>query len=341
MVTKKTRPTIRQVAERAGVSHQTVSRFLRDDGGLKPATHERVLAAVQELGYRPDLLARSMRTGRSGILAIVLPGFGQDGRPVPVTTLRGAFEVAQGAGYRVEVVFEEGPGGDLAARATELLDSGMVEGVLALTTIDEGALSSDLVGAGPFVLAAAYDEQLRAAGQSSQDLVTMVQIVDRLVDWGHRHFLHVAGPAGWISADQRRHGYEQAIEKHAVTSHGTLIGEWDAERGMAAVAELPADSPVSAIVCANDTIAIGALRAALKRGWDVPGRLSITGWDGQRLGEYSTPSLSTVEVDRISAGRHAMRKLIAAVRGETEPQAPDIKLTKIVFRESTGPAPTA
>lgn len=324
------RPTIREVAQHAGVSHQTVSRFLRDDPTLRPETHEAVSTAVDALGYRPNLTARSMRTRRSGVVAIVLPTM-----TGPERTVAAAVEEARVCGFRVEIVIGvDESAAALSARARELLDSGQVEGVLSVAPI---AAATDRTGA--VVDTGEYDHRMRAVEAISGDVETMASLVHSLADLGHRHILHAAGPQGWRSAQARMHGYLQAIDERGLTSHGEPEGEWHPETGIKAVAGLDPDSPVTAVVAASDRIAAGVLFEAARRGWQVPDRLSVTGWDDMLLMRYATPPLSTVVVDRESAGRHAMRRLVAAIRNEPEPTPPAARLTQLALRGTTGPPP--
>lgn len=329
MTQGRRRPTIRQVAALAGVSHQTVSRYLRFEGGLRPETVERVDGAISELGYRPNLLARSMRTRRTGMLAILVPGLVGVER-----TLAAACDEARAAGYRVEVLIgmDEEPAA-LSARARELLESGQVEGVLSVSPL---AVPDGLGGA--FVQAGEYDQRLRAVDAVAADPDTIAEIVRRLAEIGHRHLLHAAGPQDWTSARRRMTGYRAAVEHLGLVSHGEPEGPWHPETGIAAVASLPDDSPVTAVVAASDHIAAGVLAASLRRGWSVPGHLSITGWDDLQLLRYATPPMSTVVVDRETSARHAMRRLVAAVRGEPDPAPPEAAPGRIEFRGTTGPA---
>ncbi|GAA4995471.1 LacI family DNA-binding transcriptional regulator [Actinopolymorpha pittospori] len=326
------RPTLRQVADLAGVSHQTVSRYFRPNSGLLPETAERVRAAVETLGYRPNLVARSMRTRRSGMLGVVLPGW-----VGPERTVAAACEEARSSGYRVEIVIglDEGPE-SLWARVEELLASGQVEGVLSVSPMDP----ADLAPAGMVVQVDEYDHRLRAVDAVAEDQETMIEIVRRLSELGHRDLLHVGGPQGWPSARLRMAGYLEACRRYGLRTHGEPSGPWHPETGRQGILALPDDTPVTAVVAASDDIGVGVLGAAHSRGWAVPGRLSVTGWDDRLLARYAAPALSTVIVDRETAGRHAMRRLIAAVEGRPEPAGPTTPLTRIEFRESTGPPMT-
>ncbi|MDN5686771.1 MAG: LacI family transcriptional regulator [Brachybacterium sp.] len=329
---EKQRPTIRQVANLAGVSHQTVSRFLRSDGGLMPETSARVRAAVEELDYRPNLIARAMRTRRTGILAIVVPGWSGAER-----TMAAAAEEARASGYRVEVVVAVGEDPtELGSRTRDLLDAGLVDGVLSFTPVPTPVA---LPLGGILVQAGEYDVSLRADDAVADDISTMERLVEDLAELGHRHLLHVAGPLNWRSARCRLTGYRQAVSRLGLISHGEPEGDWVPEHGAATMASLPDDSPVTAIVAGSDHIAMGVIRMAGERGWGVPDRLSVTGWDDLWLSRWVNPALSTVSVDRESAGRYAMQRLVAAVRDEPSPEAPRGPLTCIELRETTGHPP--
>ncbi|MFD7306919.1 LacI family DNA-binding transcriptional regulator [Promicromonospora sp. NPDC059942] len=329
------RPTIVQVARLAQVSHQTVSRYLRHNGGLKPETVRRVEAAIEELGYRPNLVARSMRTRRTGRLAVLLPA---PALLLPTRLLSAAATVAHDAGFLIEVVSVEGGAQERSDRAMDLMSSGQVEGVLSLTSLPGLSDQPATASGAAFAVVGQYDDEMRGIGELAYASV-VAEIVEHLAGIGHRHFVHIAGPDVWSSARARRQVYLEVIERLGLTSHGVVDGDWSGECGYETVRSLPDSSPVTAVIAANDPMATGAVRAALDRGWGVPERLSVVGWDDLELGRFATPSLSSVVVDREEQGRVAMERLIALIRGGPEPEAPRLPLNRLVLRESTGPAP--
>jgi LacI family repressor for deo operon, udp, cdd, tsx, nupC, and nupG len=325
------RPTIHQVAHRAGVSHQTVSRYLRNNGGLKPATVAKVQAAIQELDYRPNRLARSMRTRRTGRIAILLP---TATRLLPLRLLGAASAAAHDAGYTVDLVGLEGAAEDRAERAEELAHSGEFEGVLALASL--GAAPTLWSGA-PVVTIADYDDELRGLGALA-DGAACGEVVRYLSDLGHRSFLHLAGRQVFASARNRRQTFIDTVAELGL--RGTVIDcDWSGQSGYDAVMGLPQDTDVTAVVAANDLMAMGAVRGSLTRGWKVPADISVFGWDDEELARFGTPSLSTVAIDRERQGRDAMGRLIAAMRGSDPPPVDTSSLHTVIVRESTGPAP--
>lgn len=324
------RATIWEVAERAGVSHQTVSRYLRQDGGMRPATVEKVRAAIEELNYRPSRIARSMRTRRSGRIGILLPS--ANNKRLPIQTLMGASTAAHESGLSVEILGVP-TGADQMERLLDLTDSGDFEGVLALASF-----GNDLAGktTTPLVTVADYDDEMRGMGAVANS-AALAEVVHHLAGMGHERLLHIAGPSDFPAARNRQQTFLDTVG--ALGLQGTVTpGAWSAESGYEAVGGLPETSDVTAIVAANDAVATGAIRACLERGWAVPGHMSVFGWDNNEWSQYMSPSLSTVALDAERLGREAMQRLVATI-GQTDPPEPDpTPLHRLVIRESTGPA---
>ncbi|MFK4042647.1 LacI family DNA-binding transcriptional regulator [Nonomuraea wenchangensis] len=325
------RVTIHEVARRAGVSHQTVSRYFRHNEGLKPETRRKIDEVVQELNYRPNLVARSMRTRRTNRLAITLPA---SAHLWPMRLLGAASAAAHAEGFQLEVVSVVGDARARAERVLELAASGQVEGILSLSPLDLDPVRAPV----PVVVTGDYDDNMRGVNELA-DASPVAEIIDYLAGLGHRVFLHIAGAQTFTSARNRKRVYEQTIESRGLTSYGVAAGDWSARSGYDAVHALPDDCGVTAIVAANDHVAMGAVRAALARGWRVPGDVSVFGWDDEELGRFATPSLSTVAVDREVQGREAVARLVAEVRGEPAPEPAARSLNQVIIRESAGPPP--
>jgi DNA-binding LacI/PurR family transcriptional regulator len=324
-------PTSRDVARLAGVSQTTVSYVLTGKGSISPATREHVLKVAESIGYRPNLAARSMRTRRSGRLAVIT------GIPIEqqMRMLTGASEAANDAGYVMETHSVDGTVEERTERVLELAAGGQYEGILTFVPVLPTALSDG--GSTPPILAAtAFDEKMRSTGELA-DASLLEVFIDALFAAGHRRFVHVAGPEDFASARARRDTYLACVERLGAESLGVLGGEWTAESGRQAVLALPDDAPPVAVIAANDILAVGVLRGAGERGWSAPDDFVVTGWDNPEFGAYTMPSLTTVAVDFQTAGRHAMQLLVAALRGE-EPPRRGSALQRIVWRESTGEA---
>ena len=325
-------PTSRDVARLAGVSQATVSYALTGKGTISPATRKHVLEVAESIGYRPNLAARSMRTRRSGRLAVIT---GVAAAENQMRMLTGAGQVANDAGYVMETSSVDGTVQDRTERVLELAAGGQYEGILTLVPVHSTALSDGGTTA-PVLAAPAFDEQMHSAGELA-DAGLLAIFMEALVAAGHRRFVHIAGPEEYSSACARRDTYLACVERLGVESLGVLGGAWSAETARQATLTLPDDAPPIAVIAANDLLAVGVLRAAAERGWSAPDDLVVTGWDNSAFGAYTMPSLTTVDLDFRAAGRHAMELLVAALRGE-EPPAREAVLQRIIWRESTGRA---
>lgn len=325
-------PTSRDVARLAGVSQATVSYALTGKGTISPATRERVLRVAESIGYRPNLAARSMRTRRSGRVAVITGLAAADSQ---LRMLTGASQVANDAGYVMETSSIDSTVEQRTARVLELTAGGQYEGILTFVPVLPEALS-DGGGRPPVLAATAFDEKMRSAGELA-DAGLLEVFMRALVTAGHRRFAHVAGFQEYSSARARRDTYLACIDSLGVESLGVLGGEWSAESARRSVLALPDDAPPVAVIAANDLLAVGVLRAAAERGWSAPDDLVVTGWDNSAFGAYTMPSLTTVDLDFRAAGRHAMQLLVAAMRDE-EPPPRGSALQHIVWRESTGAA---
>ncbi|WP_420116700.1 LacI family DNA-binding transcriptional regulator, partial [Micromonospora sp.] len=220
--------TIHEVARAAGVSHQTVSRFLKGRGGLKPQTLEKVTQAIEQLNYRPNLAARSMRTRRSGRIAVVLPDTTDF---VPTRLLSGATDAAHEGGYLLDVVGLEGDAAARADRMRTLLSPENVDAVLSFTPLATRMADLDLTSFPvPVLVDGEYDDNMRAQGVLA-DASPIAEIVRRLAADGHRRFAHVAGSDLWASARNRRRVYETTVAQLGLTSCAVVDGDWTVRSG--------------------------------------------------------------------------------------------------------------
>ncbi|WP_335987542.1 LacI family DNA-binding transcriptional regulator [Glycomyces sp. MUSA5-2] len=324
------RPTSHDVARLAGVSQSTVSLVFTGRSGISAATRERVLQAAAEINYRPNLAARSMRTRRTGRLAVVIPLAGLNFVPI----LEGAFTTAREAGYAVEVFSLPQENEEHAREINALLDSDEYEGVLSFSPAPVPRDSAE-GPATPFLALSEFDAEMHATGAFS-DAQPVVEMMEHLVELGHRRFLHIAGPSDYPSAVARRDAYLATVDRLGLESLGVVGGLWSGITAKECVLALPDDTPPLAIIAANDVIAAGAVRGSVQRGWSVPGDVSVTGWDDAVLSAHFIPSLTTVFQDRHRLGAYSMRRLVAAVRGEEAPER-ETNLQQVIWRESVAP----
>lgn len=327
-------PTIYDVAREAGVSHQTVTRYLKGFEGIRPATRERVEAALVRLDYRPNLTARSLTTGRSHRIGALTHEIDQFG---PSKVVLGASAAAREAGYVLDIVALDMGSTESIAQALDLLRQHDLAGVIALSSTDEmtHAFESARFGV-PVVLSTEPDDT--AHGRTELSTVGFPALIAHLAGLGHRTFRHLAGPPTWSAARNRTRAYEAAVEAHGLRSAGVLHGDWSARSGYEAVRAIDGDLGATALVAANDQMALGAMLALAERGLDVPGDVSVTGVDDVPDAAFYSPPLTTLRVDFADQGRTAVAALLGQIEGGRDGAGRAASRPELVVRRSTGPA---
>jgi DNA-binding LacI/PurR family transcriptional regulator len=323
--------TIRDVARLAGVSPSTVSRALTVPGKVDPGTRRRVLALVEELGYRPNRAARGLITGRTGNLGLLVPDLAN---PFFPGLVKGIQARARESDHQLFVVDT----GEDASVEPELVRqlAKQVDGLLLCSPRMRPAALREAVGLVPSVL---VNRALpKASSVTFDNLDSAVALVAHLAGLGHREVAFVGGPAGSWSGAQRLRGVRAACLRDGLALHelGSVAPTF--EGGLLAVEAVLA-APVTAVIAYNDLVAIGLCQALAERSVDVPGQLSVVGFDDIPMSGMIRPSLTTVRLPVAEAGRQAVDLLLARL-GETTPRVRQIRVpTTLQVRGSTGPRP--
>ncbi len=326
--------TIYDIAREAGVSHQSVSRFMRGFA-LRAATRTRIEAALETLEYKPNLTARSLVTGKSHRIGALTHEINQVG---PATILQGASAAARDAGYLLDIVTLDVADAREIDQALELLLQHDLAGVIALSSTDHmRAAFADTSFAVPAVLAGESDEpDDRTSDTGGWEAISLA--VNHLATLGHRQFLHLSGPVAWSAARNRRRSYERAVQGAGAVSLGILEGDWSAQSAYDAITQLSADALPTAIVAANDQMALGAMHALHARELMVPEAISVTGVDNTPESAFYSPALTTVSLDFFAQGQAAVHALLQRI-DDTPPPTTNVTVAQLITRRSTGPAP--
>jgi LacI family repressor for deo operon, udp, cdd, tsx, nupC, and nupG len=307
--------TIRDVSTAAGVSPATVSRVFNAPETVRAELRERVLAAANTLGYRPNVHARSLRTQRTRALGVVLPTLSN---PVFAECLQGIAQAAAAAGYSI-VPFTTGYRVAQEAHAANLLLARGVDAlILCVANAARSAVLRRLRAAGsPYVLV--YNRHASHPCVSVDGRAAVTTLVARLHALGHRHILMVSGPlAASDRAQQRHQGYLRGMAAAGLQPQllevPFLDGATERMAEYLAARQVLPQSP-TAVVCSNDLLAIRCMRAAHQVGLRVPEDLSVTGFDGIGLGEDLTPALTTIAQPSSEIGQRSVELLVQALAG--------------------------
>lgn len=301
------RPTLRDVAAIAGVSHQTVSRVINNKDTVLPNTRQRVLQAIAELGYQPDAIARSMARGRTCTLACLAPNLTDF---TFASNIQGAVAVARAHGYFVLSAAAETVE-EYHSLLDELIGRRRVDGVILINPYLESCAFGLPENISLVYLGGRDNPDAHSVYLDNRDAA--YQATCHLIDLGHRIIGQISGPAGEDCVQERSIGFEEAL-RHASLQHYphlTCEGDWSATSGNAALACLHRhDPPPTAILAQNDRMAAGVIRAARDAGLRVPQDLSVIGFDDMPLASYFDPPLTTMHQDTFELGKAAANLLI-------------------------------
>ena len=326
------------VAARAGVSHQTVSRVINGHPHVAPQTRERVEQAIRELGYRPNTAARALVTGSTRTLGFVTVNMNQYG---PAQTLVGLEQAARAAGYSLAVTVLDEATAEAMRDAVDRFLAQSVDAVLALATYDDAAEALHLVHT-PLPLVTVQSGGAVEEPAVGVDQVAGARLVTRhLLDLGHRTVHHVTGPADSQEARDRITGWRAELAAAGADVPVSVYGDWTPSSGYEAgrllAARRRAGEDVTAVFLANDQMALGLLAALHEEGLEVPRDVSVVGFDDLPEAPYLTPPLTTVRQDFAELGHRAVELVLARLAGRElhlEPVPPTL-----LVRASTGSAP--
>jgi LacI family transcriptional regulator len=331
------RVTLVDVARLASVDKAVVSRVVNDDPllNIRPETRARVVAAIKELDYRPNVAARSLRTSRARTVGLFIPDFAN---PVYAEIITGAETAAIAHGYALVA------GSSAAATAQtylDLLGQGRVDGLLLAggpTSDDEQRMLAAL--GMPWLLVNRLGGKARRYVVLDDDRAAQIA-VEHLLELGHTRIAHVAGPRGADTARRRRAGYVKAMRKAGLSADNALIepGDYTPQGGAEATHRLlTSGSAPTAIFVANVASAVGVLSTLRHSGLSVPRDVSVVAVHDLPLAEHLVPALTTVRMPLHLLGARAVELLLS-----TRPDEPVEEIvrdaTELVVRDSAGPPP--
>ena len=324
-------PKMTDVALRAGVSHQTVSRVVNDHPNVAAPTRERVLAAISELGYRRNPQARALVTQRSQTIGVVTRDTTLYG---PASTLLAIELAARTAGYRVSIASARLADPESVAEAVEELVGAAVDGLVVVAVGDALPATVDgLGGRTPVVVVGAEVggvSSVRVDQEVGARLAT-----EHLLDLGHDTVHLVTGPLETLDACGRLDGWRAALTDAGAPVPEPVSGDWSARSGHAAAERLLEGSHVGAVFVSNDQMALGLLRGLHERGLSVPDDVSVVGFDDIPEAEFFTPPLTTVRQHFTEVGGQALAALLSAVDHPDPQPAARVIAPTLVVRAST------
>jgi DNA-binding LacI/PurR family transcriptional regulator len=326
-----------EVAKLAGVSTATVSRVLNEIHVVKDSTRERVLKAVAELNYHPNLHARTLAGGKSRTLGMIVSNLEN---PFFFDIYRSLETEAHRHGYDV-VIANTGYHPEQLVRSIRLMIGRRVAGLAAIVSEMDPDLIAELEAT---KIPAVFYDVGTASRNVSNIRVNYHRGIERIVEYlhelGHTRLAFVGHHSSLRPTSERERAFIEMVKRYEPQTEWRTVQDQDGlEGGRAAMRELFASGfNPTAVICVNDLMAVGVLREIRERGGRVPQEISVTGFDNVLLSEFCSPQLTTVEIPRDRIGRLAFEMLVPEAR--PKPAGREIVIEpELLLRESTGPAP--
>ncbi|GAB3986122.1 LacI family DNA-binding transcriptional regulator [Actinoallomurus acanthiterrae] len=331
------RPTMEDVARAVGVSHQTVSRVLRNHPNVRDSTRAEVLQAIKDLGYRRNSSARALATSRTHTLGVVAVNTALFG---PASTLAGIEEAARAEGFLTSTVNLRRLSRESLTQALEHLGEWGVEGAVVITPQRQAVVALSTMRR-PFpIVTVEGGHDLDIPGVSVNQHLGARLITEHLLAAGHRTVWHVAGPQDWIEAESRMAGWRAALDDAGAEPPPPVLGDWSPLSGYRAGQQLTgkavgAAGRLTAVFVANDQMALGVLRAFREAGVRVPDDVAVAGFDDIPEAEYFAPPLTTIRQDFETVGKASIRLLLDRIEGNS-PDEPHLVIDpSLIVRGST------
>jgi DNA-binding LacI/PurR family transcriptional regulator len=331
--------TIREVADAAGVSIATVSRVLNNKPHpVGEETRRRILALADELGYRPNLAARSLRTERSSTIGIIT-----DNIDSPHTTMmiRGIQDRVKEEGYICVVISADwDPKNE--REAIHDLASRSIDGIIFAETWHRSANEILALSNKPFVFVHRQFPSEHPYSVTPDEVYGARLATGHLLSLGHRRVGYINGPVEFYASADRLQGYREELAAHRIAYDPALVtrGDWQVESGYAAMVELLAVEPrPTAVFAGNDLMAAGALYAIFDAGLRVPQDIAIVGYDNREIARIFRPSMTTVVLPLYGMGQASAQILLDLLGGRAVTGG-EVKIRgRLIIRESCGAAP--
>lgn len=328
--------TIKDVARLAGVSISTVSRVLSSsDHPVNIETKDRILAAIEELGFYPNAIARGLQANKTKTIGLILPDISN---PYYPGIVRGVEDIAHEFGYTI-ILGNADRSRERTQKYLRVLREKRVDGIIFTgggivqdaqqgNFFEQDTVATVVIGRHWSNLPSVQVDNVQAAREACEHLLSL----------GHHRIATITGPETSTTARDRLEGYKQGLKKYGIAERSEWIiqGDFEVDGGYRAVAELPklGVEGITAIFAQNDLMAIGVVNALQEQGIKVPDDVAVMGFDNIPLASFVTPKLSTVSVPVYELGKTAMKVLIDLLNGlEVKPVT--VLKTKLEIRESS------
>jgi len=325
--------SIQKIAQQAGVSVATVSRVLNNSDTVKEANRQKVLQAIKESNYQPNLLARQLRTARSSMILVLVSDISN---PFCAEVVKGIEEQAEKNGYRILLC---NSGADIARSRSslQLLSGKMVDGIITMDAFSKLPELTQLIGVAPWVQCAEFDDNGKVSSVGIDDQHASQSVVRYLAGQGRQRIALINHDLSYKYARLRQQGYlDQLAEQQLTWQAISYASELSFSAGKAAMQRLLAEeTPPDAVFAVSDTLAAGAMAAIQQAGLQIPQAIAVVGFDGSDLAEMVSPPLTTLAQPSRAIGREACALVLQKIAQPDAAPQRMIMEGKLIVRASS------
>lgn len=328
--------TLHELAKAAGVSVATVSRVLNNnDHPVNEATRRRVQAVANELGYRPNMMARSLKTDRTLTIGLIVDNIIS---PFTPTMIRGIQDHLKQAEY-FSVVINTDWKPEIETRAIHDLISRSIDGIIFVESFLRDASPTLDLANKPYVFVHRIFGNVHRNSVGVDERYGARLAVEHLVKLGHSRIGFINGPEGWHASEMRLIGYRETLEQFGIPFNPELVveGDWEVQSGYPAAKHFIAmtERP-TALFAANDLMALGAIYAIQDTGLSVPSDMAVVGYDDREIASLARPTITTVQMPCYEMGQASAQLLLGMIAKQTQSAEPVKVQGKLIVRESCG-----
>ncbi len=325
---------IQDVAALAGVSVATVSRVLNNSTSVVPGTRDRVLSAIRELNYNPNLTARNLRRAQTKMVLVLLPTVAN---PFYSRIVKGMEDIAHKNGYNVMLC---NTNSDPAREKVylELLKNRLADGAVLMSSDFETEYLMELGSIWPIVQCCEYNENTTLSRISINNEQAAYKAVEHLTKLGHKRIGMISAKNNFISTALREKGYKRALSDAGIALDPGFImyGDYGYKSGLRLTTQLLSlENPPSALFAISDMMAIGGIKAAIQKGFSIPDDFAAVGFDNISFSSMYSPALTTISQPKYDMGCVAMELLLKGISGEETMQKTIVLEHELIIREST------
>lgn len=325
--------SVQKIARMAGVSVATVSRVLNNSDSVKPANRQKVLAAIEESNYQPNLLARQLRTARSSMILVLVSDISN---PFCAEVVKGIEAQAEKNGYRILLC---NSGADIARSRSslQLLSGKMVDGIITMDAFSKLPELSQMIGAAPWVQCAEHDDNGQVSCVGIDDDLAAQSVVRYLAEQGRQRIALINHDLSYRYARLRQQGYHAQLDKQQLTWRAIAYASaLSFSAGKAAMNQLLAgEQQPDAVFAVSDTLAAGAMAAIQQAGLRIPQEIAVVGFDGSELASMVSPPLTTLAQPSGEIGRRACELVLQKIARPDAPPQCVIMQGELVVRASS------